>query len=196
MEDLLEAYHRIEPAVQAGSGRPYREVMAETLRRLAGERRLPLDEAGAGALAEALPSWRPFPEVPGALRELRRRGWRLAVLSNTDPDLVAASLDRVGVPVDLVVTAAEAGGYKPAPGHWRRFREVTGAGPERHVHVAASLFHDIGPAAALGVPAVWINRAGDVTNRLDGRVDLPRAADLPDLASLPEALERIRPAGR
>jgi 2-haloacid dehalogenase len=130
---------------------------------------------------------RVFPEVPAALAEIRSRGWGFAVLSNTDPDFLAASIRRIGVEPDLAITAAEAGSYKPARGHWNAFRERSGADPARHVHVGASLFHDIEPAARLGIPAVWINRLGE-------RSELPRAAELTDLSGLPEALDRILPA--
>jgi 2-haloacid dehalogenase len=192
--ELLEAYHQIEPRVQEGSERPYREVMTEALRRLAAERGLELAPEDEGALGASLPSWPAFPEVPEALSELRRRGWGLGILSNTDPDLLAASMRQIGVPIDLAVTAAEAGSYKPASGHWERFKELSRADPSHHVHVAASLFHDIAPAARLGLPAVWINRPGDVANRVGGRLDLPRAAELPDLTSLPDVLDRLVPA--
>jgi 2-haloacid dehalogenase len=88
------------------------------------------------------------------------------------------------VEFDALITAAEAGSYKPASGHWETFLERTGADRTRHVHVAASLFHDIVPCADLEIPAVWINR-------LRERSELPRAAELPDLAELPATLERV-----
>lgn len=181
---LLAAYHEIEPEVQRGRAVPYRQVLAESLERVARREGLELEEGDREALAASLPSWPPFPEVPGALAELRRRGFRLAILSNTDPDLLDASLEQIGVPVDLRITAAEAGSYKPASGHWERFFERSGAERERHVHVAASLFHDIEPCARLGLRAVWINRLGEVS-------DLPRAAELPDLAGLPDVLDPL-----
>lgn len=128
-----------------------------------------------------------FPEVPGALAELRGRGWKLVPLSNTDPDLLAASLEAIGVPFDGAVVAGEIGSYKPAHGHWETFYQRFGAERSRHVHVAASLFHDIAPAQELGLTAVWINRLGETS-------DLARAAELPDLAQLPDSLERLVPA--
>ena len=120
------------------------------------------------------------------LTAVRDAGWKVAILSNTDPDYLDGSLARIGVPVDLRITAADAGSYKPARGHWDRFFEVTGAARERHCHVAASLFHDVAPAAALGFPCVWINREAEVS-------DLPRAAELPDLRGLAAALDRVVP---
>jgi 2-haloacid dehalogenase len=181
---LLERYHEVEPRVQLNGALPYRDVLAQSLRLIAESEGLELRPEDESALADSLPSWPVFAEVPGELAHLRERGWRLAILSNTDPDLLAASLDRIGVPVDMTVTARDAGSYKPAHGHWRRFREQVLLDDARHVHVAASLFHDIAPAAELGIPAVWINRLGEES-------DLPRAAELPDLRGLGETLERL-----
>jgi 2-haloacid dehalogenase len=184
---LLERYHEIEPRVQQGSSQAYREVLAQGLRLLADEEDLPLAATDEAALADSLPSWRPFPEVPGALADLRGRGFNLVILSNTDPDLLAASLERIGVPVEGAITAAEAGSYKPAHGHWERFFELFQADREHHVHVGASVFHDLEPAAELGLRAVWINRLRDAS-------DAPRAAELKDLSRLPEVADSLVPA--
>jgi 2-haloacid dehalogenase len=184
---LLERYHEIEPRVQLEGSLPYREVLRQALVLLAESEGLELSTALEGALGDSLPSWPVFSEVPAALAELRARGWSLGVLSNTDPDLLAASLAVIAVPVDLTVTAAEARSYKPARGHWERFFADTDADRTRHVHVAASLFHDIAPARDLGLTAVWINRLGEES-------DLPRAAELPDLARLPDTLDTLVPA--
>jgi len=97
---------------------------------------------------------------------------------------MAASIERIGVAFDLTITAAEAGSYKPAHGHWQRFFERSGAARERHVHIGASPFHDLVPAAQLGLRGVWINRLGEPSAA-------PRAAELPDLRDLPETLERL-----
>lgn len=184
---LLERYHEIEPRVQLDGALPYRQVLAESLRLLAESEGLELDPAEEQALGDALPRWPIFPEVSGEVRELRERGWRIAILSNTDPDLLEASLETIGVPTDARITAADAGSYKPAHGHWETLFERGDVDKERHVHVAASAFHDIAPAAQLGVPAVWINRLGETS-------DLPRAGELETLSGLAGLLDRIRPA--
>jgi 2-haloacid dehalogenase len=184
---LLERYHELEPQVEEGRSIPYREVLAETLALLASEEGLGLPPGEERVLGDSLPSWRPFPEVPGTLAELRSGGFKLAPLSNTDPEFLAASFERIGVPIDGQITAADAGSYKPAHGHWERFFERYGADRDRHVHVAASLFHDIAPAEELGLKAVWINRLAETS-------DLPRAAELKDLSRLPDVLDELVPA--
>jgi 2-haloacid dehalogenase len=187
VELLRHRYHQLEPIVQDGGALPYREVQRRTLQALAAVEDLPLAPGQDLLLAEALPGWPAFVDVPPALTALRAQGWRLAILSNTDPDFLAASLAQIGVPIDVRISAADAGSYKPALGHWQAFYARTGASPSHHVHVAASAFHDLAPAATLGIPAVWINREVETSDR-------PRAAELPNLSDLPATLERLVPA--
>ena len=106
---LLTLYHQLEPAVQAGRGLPYREVMAETLASMATIAQLEIPPGTEDSLGASLPGWPIFAEVPTVLAELRRRGWRLAILSNTDADLLEASLQAIGVPVDLRIVASDIG---------------------------------------------------------------------------------------
>jgi len=178
VDDLLARYHEIEPGLQQGGARSYRDVLTEVMRELG---------APAGqehGLVESLPDWRAFPEVKNALIEARHRGWKLAILSNTDDDLIAASQVTIGVPFDEVVVAQEIGSYKPAHKHWEVFFERTKAPRDGHVHVAASLFHDIVPANELRLRSVWINRLGE-------EATVEPTVELTDLFSLPEALDEL-----
>ena len=187
-DELLARYHEIEPEIQAANpGASYREVLTVALERLAEEEGLPLPEGETSALARSLPSWPVFEDVRPALEEARSRGWHLGILSNTDRDLIDSSMVVIGVAFPAVVVASEIGSYKPAPGHWEAFREQTRATDDNHVHVAQSVFHDIEPAAALGLRTIWINRLGEA--------DDPRATrTLPDLSGLPDALDELVPA--
>jgi 2-haloacid dehalogenase len=184
---LLERYHELEPEIESGTFHTYREVMTLALEGLAEEESIQLPEGEGGVLARSLPDWSPFPEVPPALAKLRDRGWKLAILSNTDRDLIAASQQQLGVPFDLAIVAEDVESYKPAYGHWERFFEATTADRDLHVHVAASLFHDIKPARELGLRSVWINR-------LDETADPEPDRELTDLSALPDALEELVPA--
>jgi 2-haloacid dehalogenase len=159
-DELLRRYHDLEPEIQASNpGVSYREVLTIALERLADETGLTLPEGETSALARSLPGWPVFEDVREGLAQARERGWRFAILSNTDRDLIDASMDAIGVHFDLAIVAGEIGSYKPAHRHWEVFRErVGGADAIGHVHVAQSLYHDIGPAHELGIPSIWINR--------------------------------------
>jgi 2-haloacid dehalogenase len=174
----LERYHDVEPALEASGERTYREVMTEAMRELGAP------DGEEGRLAEALPSWEPFPEVPPALGEARSRGWKLAILSNTDRDFIETSLKQIGVPFELAIVASEIGSYKPGHRHWLRFFEETGASRDGHVHVAQSYFHDVVPATELGLRTVWINR-------YEERNDPPPTRELSDLSRLPNTLDEL-----
>jgi 2-haloacid dehalogenase len=180
-DEQLERYHEIEPTLQKCGERTYREVMTETMRRLGAS------SADEDALAEALPSWEPFPEVRGSLEEARSRGWKLAILSNTDRDYIEASMERIGVPFERAIVASEIGSYKPAHTHWERFFDEAEVPRERHVHVAQSHFHDVVPANELGLRTVWINRYGE-------RHEPHPTRELPDLSRLPDTLDELSPA--
>jgi 2-haloacid dehalogenase len=157
---LLHAYHEIERQVQREQpSASYRDVLTQSLARLAEREGAALSPTEHDALAQSLPSWRPFDEVPAALEDVRARGWRLAILSNTDRDYIEASLEHIGVPFEFAIVASEIGSYKPGHRHWEAFRERVPDATQ--VHVGASLFHDIAPATELGLPTVWINRLGE-----------------------------------
>jgi 2-haloacid dehalogenase len=178
-DGLLAQYHEVEPLVEHESpGMRYRDVLAEVLRRIG-----PAPAGEEDALARSLPSWDVFPEVPAALEEARARGWRLCILSNTDRDLLDASIQAIGGPFEDSIVASEIGSYKPAHGHWLEFYERHAHNPD--VHVAASHFHDIVPAHALRIPSIWINRLGE------GYGALRPDRILPDLTLLPAFLEEL-----
>jgi 2-haloacid dehalogenase len=180
-DTLLARYHEVEPGLQADGSLTYREVMTDAMRELGAP------EGEAHGLAESLPGWRPFPEVRSGLEEARRRGWKLAILSNTDTDFIAASQVQIGVPFDEIVVAQEIGSYKPAHRHWETFFARSRAPREGHVHVGASLFHDVAPANELGLRSIWINRLGE-------EAAVPPTRELPDLLHLPETLDELVPS--
>jgi len=181
VEARLARYHEVEPGLEADGARTYRDVMTEAMRMMGAP------PGREHELAESLPGWEAFPDVHAALEEVRRRGWRLAILSNTDPDLIAASQVWIGVHVDEVVVASEIASYKPAHRHWQEFFSRTGAPRDGHVHVAASLFHDIATASSLGLRTVWINRLGEAA---DPEPDL----ELHTLDGLADSLDSLIPA--
>jgi 2-haloacid dehalogenase len=85
----------------------------------------------------------------------------------------------------MVITAQQVGSYKPDPRNFRVLLDRLHTTPDRILHVAQSLFHDIVPANALGVTTVWVNRRHDrpgfgATPAATAQPDL----EVPDLATL------------
>jgi 2-haloacid dehalogenase len=158
--------------------------MAEVLAAMAAERDVELPEAERSALGDSLAQWPAFPDAREGLEEARRRGWRLAALSNSDRDLLEASQRVMGVEFDALILAGDIGSYKPAHRHWEAFLEQTGADRAGQVHVAQSQFHDIVPATALGLPTIWINRLGEEP------VQVP-TIELPDVRLLADSLDAL-----
>jgi 2-haloalkanoic acid dehalogenase type II len=156
---IQEAYAEIEPAVQAGEFRLYRDVLAETARRVASRLGWSLAPDRAGFLAESLPGWAPFPDTLPALVRLAGAGIRLGILSNVDDDLLDGTCRRLPVPFHLRITAQQVHSYKPGHAHFLAARERIG--PEDWLHAAQSFFHDVRPARELGIPVAWINRKGE-----------------------------------
>ena len=186
-ERLLGRYHEAERELEHDGELTYREVLTKALERLAEEEGVELADDAHEVLADSLPSWEPFGEVPDSLEEARARGWRLAILSNSDKDLIEASKEQLGVTFDETVVASEIGSYKPGHRHWEEFFRRSGADRASHVHVAASLFHDIAPANELGLRSIWINRLGE--HRMHGVARADR--ELPDLRGLADVLDEL-----
>jgi 2-haloacid dehalogenase len=186
-DELLARYYELEPTVQLDGSLAYRDVLARTLAGVARASGLSVPAGEEDALGRSLPGWPVFADTRAALAGARERGWRLGILTNSDRDLIEASVGAIGVDFDLLVAASEIGSYKPALRHWEVFRDRTGVGPDRHVHVAQSLFHDIAATVRLGVPSIWINR-------LDEPPDPRPTRTLPDLAELDDTLDALVPA--
>ena len=141
------------------------------------------------AFAASVGDWPPFPDTIDALHRLGAR-FQLGIVSNVDDDLFAATTERLDTDFDWVVTAQQVGSYKPATAHFEEMAMRSGIPVGRTLHVAQSLFHDIGPAASLGYATVHVNRpsrgdAGGATPPAHARPD----ATVPDMAGVAALLE-------
>ena len=124
----------------------------------------------------------PHPEVPSVLQRLRGQ-FRLAIISNTDDDLITGTVAAIGVPIDFVITAQQARAYKPDHRLFRHAHAVIGATPEETLHVGMGQVTDLKVCHELSVNVVWINRLGEPLNP-----SWSPAHVLPDLAGLPGLL--------
>ena len=140
--------------------RPYRDILATVHRRIAARfgLQLPWEESQAYGLSVA--DWPAFEDSAAALARLGRH-FVLVALTNVDNVNFAASNEKLGRPFAHVFTAEDNGCYKPDPRSFRAmFTGLAAEGIARSalLHVAESHFHDLAPAARLGLPAVWIHR--------------------------------------
>jgi 2-haloacid dehalogenase len=179
---FLDAYIALEAEVEEGPFKRYRAVLTETTRRAAKQLELDLKPDDATALVSTIPYWPHFGDVGPALNELRREGWKLALLTNCDRDIIALTQRRLPASFDAVVTAEDVSAYKPSPAHFRLFQSTFGSSADAWIHVAQSYFHDIRPTHELGITRIWVNRQGEK--------DDPSLADatIRGLAELPGAV--------
>ena len=157
---MLERFAVHEAAAEAGPYRRYRDVLALALRGVTAEYGIKPTADEIEAFSGSVGDWPAFPDTAAALARLKDR-FRLGVITNCDDDLFAASLPRLGVTFDWVVTAQQAGAYKPSTRNFELAFERMGIARDRILHVAQSLFHDHAPAQRLGLTSVWIDRRGD-----------------------------------
>ena len=169
---LRERWEAIQFDLIRGEYRPYREVLALSLRRWMDERGYPWSAGEGEAIVRSMRSWQPFPDTRPALRSAHEAGLRLVIVSNTDRDIIEHTLHHLQLPFDEVVTAEDCGAYKPSPVPFERALERIGEPPERVLHVAFGFKYDIGPAAELGFRTAWVNRHAEEAPAGPARPDL------------------------
>jgi 2-haloacid dehalogenase len=159
-EALMTAYHAIERAMEAEAPhRLYADILTNGLAQAAEELGVTLPLADRDILARRWGDQPLFPDVAAALDEVRRAGWKIAVLTNCDDALFAQTASRSpALAPDLVITAEQVGSYKPNFGHFARFERQSGVARANWVHVANSWFHDMEPASRYGITRIWVNR--------------------------------------
>lgn len=154
---ILRLYSEFEATAEQGKYQRYREVLESVVRQF-GEQLgfVPTDEE-ARSLPDSLPNWKPWPDTVSALGDLQSR-FRLAIVSNVDDDLFAATRPQLGAKFYQIITAQQAGAYKPSLKIFELALSRVGVPAHRVLHVGQSLYHDVVPAQSLGLATVWVNR--------------------------------------
>src|SRR5947207_263813 len=159
-ERALELYGELESAAEQGAYRTYRDVLRTVLEGLGARLGFAPTPLELARLSESVKDWPAFPDSGPALEALKQK-YHLAIISNIDDDLFAASAPRLRVSFDWVITAQQARSYKPSTNNFRLALERIGLPREKILHVAQSLYHDIAPAKTMGLATVWVNRRHD-----------------------------------
>jgi len=157
--EIFDAFSEIENEVEAGEYIKYREVLRNVVKKMGDRFNFTPNLTEVDALANSLPNWQPFPDTLAALKILKQK-FKLAVISNVDNDLFAETVKHLQVEFDYVITAEQVKNYKPSHNNFHVAFDRIGLPKEKVLHVAASVYHDIIPAKALGMIAVWVNRRG------------------------------------
>jgi 2-haloacid dehalogenase len=155
-EEIVAAFAAVEHEAEVPY-KSYREVLALSLRGIGERLGVAVGDAQARGFGASVGQWPAFADSAAALARLQER-FKLAVITNCDDDLFAQSERRLGVSFDYVITAQQAGSYKPDHANFQLAFERIEEPRERILHVAQSLFHDHVPAKALGMTSVWIDR--------------------------------------
>jgi len=184
---VLESYARIEAAAEAGAYRPYALLLRSVMEQLGQRLGFEPDVTQLGALAASIKDWPPFPDTVASLKRLKTK-YKLAIISNIDDGLFEGSAKQLRIPFDHVVTAQQAGAYKPSLDTFNFALDKIGVARDRVLHVAQSLYHDIAPARKLNLNNVWVNRrkhtvGWGATPASDARPDF-------EVASLGELVDR------
>lgn len=160
-EEVLAAFDRHAAAVRGEQAKvTFAQSLANTHRRLAKDWGVMCSDADHALFARSVALWPAYPDAAGALQYLKRF-FRLVLLSNGDQESVAASRRRLDARFEAVFTPEDTGSAKPDR---RSFEflvarlERLGATPRQTLHVAASVPHDLAPAAAAGLGTAWIDR--------------------------------------
>jgi 2-haloacid dehalogenase len=174
--EILKLYAELEAEAERGEFHAYREVLESVVRGFGERLGFKPAEAEARSLPDSLGNWLPFPDTVAALKKLKAR-YQLAIISNVDDDLFAATARRLEIPFDYVITAQQARAYKPSAQIFNLAKQRIGVTPAQWLHAAQSVYHDVIPAKSMGIASVWVNR----TSRRPGAGAAKVAAGEPDL---------------
>jgi len=173
---ILEMYADIESNLEKGEFINYKNVLKGVMLEISKRLNFSVSESELECLVNSLKDWKPFPDTVEALLNLKKE-FQLAVISNIDNDLFSSSAEQLKVKFDYLITAEQIGSYKPSINNFRFAVDKMGISPNKILHVAQSIYHDIVPAKSLGLSTVWVNRR----KGKDGFGATPPASEKPDL---------------
>ncbi|MBW2409044.1 MAG: haloacid dehalogenase type II [Deltaproteobacteria bacterium] len=126
-----------------------------------------------------------YPEVPGALAELKQRGFEIAILSNGTPTMLAAAVKNSGLEelIPEIFSVEQVGVFKPDPRVYQIAADGLKLKPEQIIFQSSNAW-DASGAAAFGFKVAWVNRFGQSPERLPGKPDV----EIKELSKLPQLL--------
>jgi 2-haloacid dehalogenase len=193
---ILELYGDFEAEAEGGPYQSYRSVLQAVVRKFAERLHFEATSGEIHSLSDSVYAWPLFPDTVSALRELRKR-YNLAIISNIDDDLFAETRKHLGVEFQDVITAEQVRSYKPSIRNFQTALHRLAISPDRLLHAAQSIYHDVVPARSLGISTLWVNRRsarpgiGAVRTSTAPASEQRPDREFPDLASLAAAATTI-----
>ncbi|HXF65238.1 MAG TPA: haloacid dehalogenase type II [Burkholderiales bacterium] len=135
---------------------PYREIGRISLSYTLARAGIPHTQEEVRRLVAEIERLEPFDDAVQALARLKQR-YRLAILSNGDPDMLEAIRPHLGIAFDHILSAAAAGYFKPHAATYRKAAQTVGVAPQAVLFVANHAFDCIGAKAA-GMRTAFVNR--------------------------------------
>ncbi|MFP3554554.1 haloacid dehalogenase type II [Paraburkholderia sp. SIMBA_049] len=151
---------------------PFEHVTEEALRFTIRHLGLELDERACRSLSDAYLRLQAYPEVPDALRALRDRGLKLAILSNGSPHSIDAVVTNAGLrsSFDHLLSVDPVRVYKPDNRAYELAEQMFGVGRREILFVSSNAWDATG-ARYFGFPTCWINRGGKTFEEMGQRPD-------------------------
>lgn len=165
--------------------RRYQDILRDTLQIACMRHGIPYDAEFGDRLIEAVRAFEAFDDVHENLTRLQNMGYQLALLTNSDDDLIPYHVGTLGIEFDYVLTAEGARAYKPNKQAFEHLFRTVDRPRELLTHAAQGWEYDIIPTAGMGIRRVWINRTGLPGNRHFGDYD-----EVSDTRGLADLLER------
>ncbi len=100
----------------------------------------------------------PFPDTIPGLLKIKAKGYKTAIISNTEHQLIKLTLTGLEDLIDKTITAEDTGYYKPDPRAFTEALKILGVKPESIVHISSYPYYDLEPARKLGIKTILLNR--------------------------------------
>ena len=173
VDSAWSAFQSSERRLQTEDFLPLNQVLKKSLKFALNEIGFESTTSDEDKMLLAVKDADPFPEVNQVLSELKQ-DYKIAILSNSEPDIIRFNIAKIGVAFDEVVLASEAKCYKPAAGMFNELIKRLNEDPKNITHIAQSFYHDMRTAKDFVFGRrIWINRykkQGDLSYKPDAEI--------------------------
>lgn len=139
---------------------PYKQVLMNTLPMAFNHFGYPYTDNDIEYFGASMGKWKPFLDTKEALLEIKKYT-KIALLTNTDDNIIEETVSRLGVEFDEIVTAEQAGAYKANHDGFHLLLKKLQLEKSEILHTGFGFKYDVVPASELGITSCWVNRYGE-----------------------------------